>query len=470
MLLSITTTRKPATNLGYLLHKHPEKFQTAELPFGKAHVFYPEANEESCTAVLMLDIDPVGLVRKEHGESFSLDQYVNDRPYTASSMLSSAIAKVYSSALNGNCKDKPELVAEPMPITAQLPVLPSTGGEALIRRLFEPLGYEITVVQLPLDEKFPEWGMSRYYSFQLSHHAVTLQQLLAHLYVLIPVLGNSKHYFMNRDEVDKLLSKGGKWLPTHPEQSFITRRYLGNHRRLMDEALQRLTELDTEREADVPEDVLQLSPAQEEQMEQKKRLHDQRLEMAAEVLVQSGAKTVVDLGCGEGRLIKLLLPHKQFEKIIGVDVSQRELKRAVHKLRLREFSPDQAERLQLFQSSLLYRDARLEGIDAAAVVEVIEHLDSDRLATFEQVLFGAIGPRIAAITTPNAEYNVKYETLSAGLFRHTDHRFEWTRTEFEAWGNAVAEKFGYTVKYKPVGDFDEQVGAPSQLAVFTYGN
>ncbi|MCU0433275.1 MAG: 3' terminal RNA ribose 2'-O-methyltransferase Hen1 [Bacteroidia bacterium] len=468
MFLSITTTRRPATDLGYLLHKHPAKLQTAELPFGKAHIFYPQANEDRCTAVLLLDIDPVALVRKDRGEGFTLDQYVNDRPYSVTSFLSSAIAKVYSSALNGNCKDKPELVNVPMPFTIAMPALSATGGESMIRRLFEPLGYSVNATALPLDTQFPEWGMSRYSSVELSHDAVTLKELLTHLYVLIPVMSNNKHYFMNKDEVDKLLAKGGEWLAAHPEQKFITRRYLGNNRHMINDALLRLAETETVQDDD--DDTQPLQPEQIEQIERKKRLHDQRLEMAAEVLVNSGAETVADLGCGEGRLIKLLLPHKQFKKIIGVDVSQRELQRAARKLRLRELAPAQAERLQLFQSSVLYRDQRLETAQAVAVVEVIEHLEPERLSTFAQVLFGCIRPQTAVITTPNAEYNVKYETLTAGDFRHDDHRFEWTRAEFAQWANAVAEKYGYTVKYVPVGETDEQAGAPSQAAIFTNGN
>lgn len=468
MFLSITTTRKPATDLGFLLHKHPDRFQSAELPFGKAHVFYPQADENVCTAVLLLDIDPVGLVRKDRGEGFSLDQYVNDRPYAVTSFISSAIAKVYSSALNGNCKDKPELVNMPMPFTITMPSVSATGGEAMIGRMFEPLGYKVTATAIPLDPNFPEWGMSRYCMLELVHEAVTLKDLLTHLYVLIPVLSNNKHYFMNNDEVDKLLAKGGDWLSRHPEQTFITRRYLGNNRSMINEALQRLTENETD--DDAADTDLPLKPERIEQLERKIRLHDQRLEMAAEVLAASGAETVADLGCGEGRLIKLLLPNKQFKKIIGVDVSQHELQRAARKLRLREFSPAQAERLQLFQSSLLYRDQRLEGVDAVAVVEVIEHLETERLATFAQVVFGCMKPKTAIITTPNAEYNVKYETLTAGDFRHNDHRFEWTRAEFESWSARVAEKYGYTVKFASVGEFDEQAGAPSQAAIFTHGN
>src|SRR5436190_17920500 len=147
MLLTITNTKPPATDLGYLLHKNPSRVQSFELSFGKAHVFYPEATENRCVAALLLDVDPVGLVRSRRGpagEGGLLDQYVNDRPYVASSFMSVAIAQVFGSALSGRSKDRPELVETPLPLEARLSVLPCRGGEGFLRRLFEPLGYDVT--------------------------------------------------------------------------------------------------------------------------------------------------------------------------------------------------------------------------------------------------------------------------------------------------------------------------------------
>src|SRR6476659_9411270 len=127
MLLTITTTHQPATDLGYLLHKNPERLHSFELSFGKAHVFYPEAAPDRCTAALLLDVDPVGLVRNRKGpsgEGGTLDQYVNDRPYVASSFLSVAIARVLGSALAGRSKGRPELTEVRMPLEAKISVLP----------------------------------------------------------------------------------------------------------------------------------------------------------------------------------------------------------------------------------------------------------------------------------------------------------------------------------------------------------
>ena len=149
MLLTLTTTHSPATDLGYLLYKNPARPQAFELTFGTAHVFYPEANAERCTAALLLEVDPIGLVRNRRGpsgEGFSLEQYVNDRPYVASSFLSVAIAQVFGSALSGISRERPELCQMPIPLTATLSVLPCRGGEVFLRKLFEPLGYAMATV------------------------------------------------------------------------------------------------------------------------------------------------------------------------------------------------------------------------------------------------------------------------------------------------------------------------------------
>ncbi|MCB9453334.1 MAG: 3' terminal RNA ribose 2'-O-methyltransferase Hen1 [Anaerolineaceae bacterium] len=466
MLLTISTTHQPATDLGYLLYKHPAKVQRFNLAFGQAHVFYPEATPERCTAALLLDINPVDLVRG--GNDFALSQYVNDRPYVASSFLSVAIAQVFGTALNGMCKERPELAQTPIPLEAKLSVLPSRGGEALLSRLFAPLGYALNIESHILDSQFPDWGMSPYYTVTLSQ-TIRLADLLAHLYVLVPVLDDDKHYYVGDAEVEKLLKRGEGWLAAHPERDLIINRYLKHQGTLRRAALARLIE-------DSPEDPAALDAeeaAVEAQVvagsERKASLHDRRLEEVLNVLKQSGAQRVLDLGCGEGRLLKLLLRDKQFTQILGMDVSHRALENAVERLRLEQMPDFQRQRVELIHGSLMYRDSRLEGFDAAAVVEVIEHLDPPRLAAFERVLFEFARPGMVVITTPNREYNVMWESLPAGTFRHKDHRFEWARAEFQAWANGIGERFGYTVRFLPVGPEDETVGAPSQMGVFESG-
>ncbi|MEM9984804.1 MAG: 3' terminal RNA ribose 2'-O-methyltransferase Hen1, partial [Bacteroidota bacterium] len=408
MLLTITTTYQPATDLGYLLHKHPDRFQSLDLAIGKAHVFYPESSKEKTTAALLLDIDPIDMVRGARhmaGKRFALGQYVNDRPYVASSFMSVAISKAFSTAMNGTCKDRPQLVDQAIPLQVKVAVVPAPGGgEALIRKLFEPLGYEVQVQRHVLDEKFTQWGESKYFTLELSH-TIRLKELLSHLYVLIPALDHDKHYFVSQSEIDKLLQKGQGWLDTHPEKELITKRYLINLGSLTRQALARLSEGEVQ-------DMDQGSLDDEANVWKKGSLHQLRLETVLEQLKKSGAQSVLDLGCGEGKLLRMLLKEKQFSKIVGMDVSYQELMKAKDRLHWEEMAPKQRDRIQLLQGALTYQDQRMAGFDAAAIVEVIEHLDENRLGAFERVVFEFAQPKTVILTTPNAEYNEMYAGMA----------------------------------------------------------
>jgi 3' terminal RNA ribose 2'-O-methyltransferase Hen1 len=463
MLLTISTNHQPADDLGYLLHKHPERFQSFDLSFGKAHVFYPQADAEHCVACLLLDVDPVGAVRGKRGDQrFLLDHYVNDRSYAASSLLSVAISQVFGSALQGRCAQRPELAAAPLELSARIDVLPVRGGEEFLRRVFEPLGYELEAVRHPLDERFAEWGDSPYFSLTL-RGTRRLSELLSHLYVLIPVFDNQKHYFVGQDELEKLLAKGAGWLAEHPEKEEIARRYLRFQSGLYRQALARLVEEEAtaeDEEDERPADKLELA------LEKPLSLNEQRLGAVVAALRSSGARRVLDLGCGEGKLLRMLLKDRQFEEIVGVDVSIRALEAASRRLKPERLPEKQAGRLRLLHGSLLYRDQRLAGYDAAAVVEVVEHLDPPRLAAFERTLFEFARPKTIVLTTPNREYNVVWPSLPAGQFRHADHRFEWSRQEFERWAVGIAGRYRYAVRFLPVGPGMEGVGAPTQMGIF----
>lgn len=456
MLLTISTSHQPATELGYLLHKHPDKIQTFEITGGKAHVFYPEATESQCEAALLLDIDSLELVRtlKTSGNSLMLRHYVNDRPYVNSSFMSSAIAKVFSSALNGKCKAKPELTTQALPLQVTLSVLRVNTNVDMVERVFVPLGYKVTFEQHALEPTFAQWGQSQYITLQLQH-TIPLYRLLAHLYVLLPVFDNDKHYWVSANDIENLLNKGKNWLPSHPEKEWITRRYLKNIRSLTKVVWDRLLE---KRPSSPQQEINALAPDS---------LHQQRLEAVFQVLKKSKVKSVLDLGCGEGKLIKLLLKEVQFTSIVGMDVSFRELQKAKEKLYLDDLPLRQKQRVQLIQGSVTYQDKRFEGFDAAVLVEVIEHIDQERLVALEQVVFAKAQPIKVILTTPNAEYNSQYEFLEENEFRHDDHRFEWSRAEFEQWTQHVGQTYNYRVEISSIGEEDAKVGAPSQMAVFT---
>ncbi|MGH2673072.1 MAG: 3' terminal RNA ribose 2'-O-methyltransferase Hen1, partial [Actinomycetota bacterium] len=281
MFLTISTTHIPATDLGFLLHKNPDSVRSVELWFGHAHVFYPEATEERCTAALLLDVDPVGLVRRRGraAEAGSLEPYVNDRPYAASSFMSVAIAKVFGTAMSGRSGERPELADTPIPLEVHVPVLPTRREPDLVRRLFEPLGYAVSASSIPLDERFPDWGDSSYANVRIEGTA-RLAELLNHIYVLLPVLDDAKHYWVTRDEIDKLLRHGEGWLRAHPESELITRRYLRHQKALTHEALARLLEED---QPD-PDRSEQHHDRQEEQVEAGIGLSERRIGAVASAL------------------------------------------------------------------------------------------------------------------------------------------------------------------------------------------
>lgn len=468
MLLTLTTTRTPADDLGYLLHKHPGRVQSFDVAVGQARVFYPEASETRCTAALLLDVDPVGLVRRRKGgpsgEGFALGQYVNDRPYAASSMLAVAMTKVFRTAMAGRCDARPEVAATPLPLEVHIPALPCRGGPDMAMRLFEPLGWEVTATSIPLDDQFPEWGDSRYVDLRL-HGTLRLADALNHLYVLLPVLDDAKHYWVSPDEVDKLIRAGTGWLASHPDRDLITRRYLSHRSTLVRTAIGRLAEVDDTEPEEL--DNAADTPEVGDEPDRPVPLAHQRQGAVLAALRAAGAHRVADVGCGDGALLTHLLASTSFTTIIGTDVSARALEFAAKRLRLDRLSDHQRSRLTVFQSSLTYRDSRLADLDAIVLMEVIEHVDPPRLPALERTVFGAAKPRTVVVTTPNVEHNVRFEDLPIGAFRHRDHRFEWTRHQFREWAEGVARRYGYALRYLPVGADDPEVGPPTQMAVFT---
>ena len=467
MLLTVSTTHAPATDLGYLLHKHPGRVQAFPQSVGTAHVFYPEAGDERCTAALLLEVDPIALVRGRKGvpgEGFALGQYVNDRPYAASSMLAMAVKDVFRTALAGRCTARPELAASPIPLEFSVTAVPCRGGVGLLHELFEPLGWLVEASSAPLDPAMPEWGDSGYTDVRLTGQ-LRLADALNHLYVLLPVLDDAKHYWVSDDEVGKLIRAGQGWLATHPAKTLITQRYLAHQRDLTQSALARLAEVDDTEPGQfedpagggaVPEPPGQPVP-----------LAGQRRRAVLSVLRESAARRVGDLGCGEGALVADLLADRDIELVVATDVSARALRAAGRRLHLDAMPERQRDRLRIFQSALTYRDDRLAGLDAAVLMEVIEHVDPPRLTALERVVFGFAAPEMVIVTTPNVEYNVRFGTLPGGQLRHRDHRFEWTRAEFRSWAQRAADGYGYAVRHLPVGTVDTEAGPPTQLAVFS---
>jgi len=449
MLVTVTFEPEPdsgvdASVLGFLLHKHPAKVQTFSAPVGEIHVFYPEATAERCTIAVLVEVDAIGLVRNKRfrGDSGALDHYINDRPYVPSSMLAVAIGTVFRTAMTGRSDSHPELAASAIPLRIEIPAVSTRGGDdELVRRIFEPCGWTVTEERIPLDPAFAEWGNSRYSNVTLSG-TVRLAEALRQLYVLLPVLDDAKHYWVGDDEIAKLERAGEGWLAEHPERDLITRRYLLHQRSLLNQV-----DEPTAKTGETPLRVL-------------------RADAVLAALEDVGAHRVIDMGCGPGALLTRLAKDRSFTKIVGVDVSVRSLEQAERVLHVERAPDAERERIDLLHGSVVYRDDRLRGYDAMVLMEVVEHVEPSRLAALEDAVFAGANPGAVIVTTPNADYNTLYPKLAAGRMRHDDHRFEWTRSEFRAWAEALAYRQGYGVEFRPVGTEDAVLGSPTQLALF----
>ncbi|PZE69660.1 3' terminal RNA ribose 2'-O-methyltransferase Hen1 [Curtobacterium sp. MCBD17_021] len=490
MLVTITTRGEAAPDLSHLLHKHPGRAQSFDLSVGTAHVFYPADTTTTCTAALLLEVDAIALARsKRYGaDAQALSRYVNDRPYASTSMLALAIGQVFRSAMGGRSTSRPERAAAPMDLELALTSVPSEvdeHGTGLATRLFAPLGWTVEETRPPLDETRPEWGDAATVGLRLQGQ-VRLADALRQLTVLLPVLDDAKHYWVGDDEVGMLLRRGEGWLAEHPLRELITTRSLAHQRGLVDDATSRLLGVDAGLDAGVADGgridagaedgvrratepggtaTVDASPLIDD-LHTETPLYHRRAEAVLAALADVQARTVADVGCGEGALLRHLFADRSFTTVIGTDVAPRELARAERRLRLDDVSDEQRARVRLLQSSVTYSDDRIAGLDAVVLMEVVEHVDPARLSALEASVFQAARPGAVVLTTPNAEHNVRYEHLAAGRFRHPDHRFEWTRAEFRAWAQAAGDRHGYTVEFRPVGEDDPEVGPPTQLALF----
>ncbi|WP_030148917.1 3' terminal RNA ribose 2'-O-methyltransferase Hen1 [Mycetocola saprophilus] len=484
MYLSITLTGSHASGLNHLLHKHPDRVHRREKNGSTATVFTPVFEPDRVTVGLLLEVDPIGLVRGQGAarDSFTLGQYVNDRPYAANSLLAVALRQSFSTAFAGNSTARADIVDIPLPLRFEIPALP---GDTLIRELFEPLGWRVSETEVPLDPEIPAWGSAAVRRVVLEQDIV-LARALSQLYVLLPVLDGAKHYWVDQSETQTLLRHGGDWLASHPRRELILRRALIHQGEYVDEAIAALDGV-----ADAPgvpgapatsaigvvasatgSAANKTGPAASAtdpaaSATPRVSLARERRDGILARLRELPVSTVVDMGCGQGALLNVLLRDARFTRVIGADVSPSVLAQAERALGLDRMPETQRARLELVQSSLTYRDDRLAGADAMVLMEVIEHLDAERLPRLELAVFAHARPAHVLVSTPNAEYNVHYPGLAPGSFRHTDHRFEWTRAEFANWAERVAAEHGYRVAYSGLGPEDPATGAPTQLATFT---
>jgi len=461
VLLTITYEGLNTQELGFLLHKNPDRTQQFKLNYGKAYVFYPEVSDERTTAALLLDIDPLDLAKGKVGsKEGGLFDYVNDRPYASTSFMSTAISRVFGTAMNGRCDKKQELADTPLDLTACIYSLKDNINEDLAKEMFEPLGYSVDTKRTTLNESFPEWGDAPYVNLTIKGR-VKLSELLNHIYVMIPVFDRQKHYYSTEEEIKKLLDHGEGWLANHPYKERITKRFFAVKRNYARKALDILLDEDESGEGSIDVDNTL------EEKEEHIPLNDRRMETVKNAVIASGATSVIDLGCGEGRLTAMLLKEQQIKRVGACDVSVNTLEKAARRLHIDRMQPYLENKLTLMQASLTYRDKRFEGYDCACMVEVLEHIEPARIPAVERSVFEFASPHTVIVTTPNREYNVNYEFMAEDALRHHDHRFEWSRKEFGDWTKHICDTFSYTCEITGIGDLDEKMGTPTQMGVFT---
>lgn len=459
MLIAITVTGKDAKSLSYILGKHPDHVFIREFSAGNMTVSFPEYSDERATAALLIQVDTIGMVRGEwKGVSAS---YIDPRPYVSSSLTSVALKEAYRSSFTTKSKEPAvaAMMERELPISVEFSSLWCKIGEEGIRTLFEPLGYSVACRELPFASDWLEGERSALFNATLTGKQ-TIAALLNHLYVLLPVIGKGKHYFVEEAEVAKLLQHGAGWLENHPAKERIVSRYLVHRRSLIEEALEQLAG----EESDDPAE----ENARESEFERPIRLQEERLQTAMAVLktLDPPPLRIGDLGCGTGDFMRIIMDERMPAEVVGMDVSSRSIQIAEKKLRIATRPEWQRPKVSLLHGSLVYTDLRLKELDTLVLLEVIEHVDPPKLPIIEHNIFEYLKPCHVMISTPNKEYNPLFPNMEKDRFRHDDHRFEWTREEFRRWTSAIIEKYPYTVEIYPVGKQDEQAGPPTQMAVF----
>lgn len=473
MFLSIAVSGEHAPDLGFVLYKHPGRFFEKSASKGRVTGGFTENREDFAEFTLAVEIDPVERVRGVNWDR-GIASYVEPMPFLAASHMSQALSQALGSAMNGVLGSKDPVIdtrvkaagVKPWPLTIKVGAVRCS--PYMIESLFSELGWSVEIESHNLDVPGVSEDDDRpLHVFTLKGEA-TVSDALTQLYVLLPVLDPSRHYFYDESEARKLFEKGGDWLKGHSSRDLIISRYLSKSKELRGYARQLfgnfqekkdLDELIAEteelmRDWDDPDDT---SP------------HQQRHSQIIRDVVSWGARSVIDLGCGEGRLLERLVRIAPDMRVVGIEPSAREIERARKRLSNNP-GKNLDPRVEFVHGSAMYGDERFKDFDAAILSEVIEHVDEDRLSLLARSVFGIMAPRRVVITTPNGDYNRVFG-LRPGEFRHADHRFEWTLAECQAWVVGVTAAYPYEAEITPVGgrnaDADEGHGEVSHYIVFT---
>ncbi|HWO95040.1 MAG TPA: 3' terminal RNA ribose 2'-O-methyltransferase Hen1 [Bacillus sp. (in: firmicutes)] len=450
MQLSMKVVGEGAENLSRLLAKNPNNLYDREEKGNRTRLVFTSSNEREAEAVIFVTPDPVELVRNSPG-IFDITQYINDREFAVSSLFCSYIRTALGTALNGKPKEEfIEWVDHPFNMEVGFGPVASHLSDQTIRELFEPLGYLIEIERGEADYSFnlKQKSSARYLKLK---GQITVQQALRHLFILIPVLDNYKHYFIDEKEIEKIQRYGEGWLDEHPLRSYIIEQSL-RFKELINKvpiSSSIVTENKVNDDVSAPPKI---------------RLNEQRYQAIIDKVESLPLnQKVVDFGSGEGKLSVRLGMVPNVQEILAVEPSESSQLRALERFE-KAAGKDQFVCPTPIWGSLFYYDERLRGKDIIILCEVIEHIDEFRLPNIMKTIFGEYRPNALIVTTPNHEYNAVYD-MDENM-RHADHRFEWTRGEFKDWCETWIAKFPYSMQLQGIGQEHEEYGFPTQMCTF----
>lgn len=422
MQLSIYTKNPHAKAISHLLAKNPATVYERHVKGHAVRFVYHQMTDDELYASIFVTPDSLALVKDN--EAFDITHYINDREFAVSTIFLSLIRSALGTALNGKPKDDYLTYANmAFPFTFEFGPISSSLTDEEIRNLWEPLGYEVTIDAMTSAKRA---------RFLTLTNSITLQKALQQLFILIPVMDDYKHYFIDEAERERLQKYGEGWLEAHPMRDFIFKKALRFKQLFMTK--------------------------NNEQKAVKPSLNTQRYEAIAHTVAALNPKTVIDMGAGEGKLSMLLAQMNTLTKLYSVDPSNQ----ALAKMQKRFADTHFASAPIIKWGSLYYEDKEFTGVDVFILCEVIEHLEEERLPQIMQLITQTYAPKHVIITTPNAEYNAVYELEE---MRHDDHRFEWTRQQFETWCKEIAPH--YDCQFKGIGDLHAQYGTPTQMCIMT---
>jgi 3' terminal RNA ribose 2'-O-methyltransferase Hen1 len=441
------------------------------MSFGEGYVYFQENPQGDNSLSLLVDVDPLATVQGRGQLSHMDGLYVNDRAYVPSSLLTSALTKAFGTALSGRCKERPELASTPIDWTVSVPVVTSDWRTEILWSLFGPLGYEVRMAHVEREghrSSHPDVA-SDLTGVKLCTTA-TMREVLSHLVVLIQVLDQDNHRWLDEQDLDPFMRRVEGWLPEHPYGMFILKRALKHQKHLIKAVIAKFPAIvDSQARISSINSEMWDASQLEEYADQPLSLNRQRFAVVQELIERLQPRSLVDLGCGDGSFIGFLangaLLHPM-ERIIGMDVSASELARAKTRMEHLSSLPGRRTPVEWLLGSLLYRDPRIKGLDMAILIEVIEHIDPWRLPALERQVFGEGGYASIVVTTPNREFNLIYGLSEEHSLRHRDHRFEWTRQEFQEWVQKIASQYGYEWQIQGIGTVSLDHGSPSQMVLF----